>query len=247
MKFTHLLIALLLLSCSKDYEPNYSSQQNNEEESDVNVVHVLFIGNSLTIANGGIDAHVQRFFDVGDPEVVFKTKSIAVPGATLNEHLMSGIALGTINSKDWDYIILQENGVVATINPEETIASILSFDEIIKSTTTVYLFMTWAYEGQPEMTDQLTAVYYEASNLTSFSVIPVGLGWRDFENENNSISLLNMDGQHPSKFGTYFASSMIFSILSNQNINPIPYNSNLTSAQAGFIKQKVLESINLYY
>jgi len=250
VKYFNLILFFLLLSCNNDHSPISSSQQGNNTDDDTenpDAINILFIGNSLTIANGGIETHVQNFYNNGNPEIIAYTQSASTSGASLKEHLMDGLALGAINSKDWDYIILQENGVIATINPEETIASILEFKELINSSTNVFLFMTWAYEGQPEMTEQLRSVYNEASELTNFSVIPVGLGWRDFENENNSISLLNMDGQHPSKFGTYFASSMIFSILSNQNINPIPYSSNLTSAQAGFIKQKVLESINLYY
>ena len=138
-------------------------------------------------------------------------------------------------------------GDTITVPEEETIESILAFKDIIRTSTNTFLFMTWAYDGQPEMTEQLTSVYYEAAELTGYNVIPVGLGWRDFEGENNSISLLDDGGLHPSKFGTYYATSMIFSILSSQNITNIAYNSNLTSAQASFIKQRVLESILQYY
>lgn len=250
MKFINFLIVLLLLSCNSDLTPVPSSQQDdnsNDDTETTTAINILFIGNSLTIANGGIETHIQNFYDEGNPEVTAYTQSASISGASLKEHLMAGLAEGAINSKDWDYIILQENGVVATINPEETLESILEFKKIIKTSTNVFLFMTWAYEGQPEMTEQLASVYYEAAALTNYRVIPVGLGWRDFEAENNSISFLGPDGLHPSKYGTYFASGMIFSIISNQLVGQIPYNADLTSAEANFIKQSVSETITNYY
>jgi len=249
MKFINFIVVLLLLSCSSEHSPVPSSQQDNNTNDDDNsaIINILFIGNSLTIANGGIETHVQNFYNEGNPEVIAYTQSASISGASLKEHLMAGLAEGAINSKEWDYIILQENGIVATINPEETLASILDFKELISSSANVFLFMTWAYEEQPEMTEQLTSVYYEAASLTNYSVIPVGLGWRDFEAENNSISLLGSDGLHPSNYGTYFASAMIFNIISNQQVGQIPYNANLTSAEANYIKQAVSEAIATYY
>tara|TARA_R110000787_G_scaffold17180_1_gene54177 strand:+ start:9919 stop:10662 length:744 start_codon:yes stop_codon:yes gene_type:complete len=247
MRVQKLIIAFLFLSCSNDVDTKYTSQQNNDNEIENEItVNILFIGNSLTIANNGIDYHVKKFYDNGNPDVSVNTHSVSVSGASLKEHLMSGIAAGEINNKDWDYIILQENGIVATVNPEETIASILSFKEIISPSTTTFLFMTWAYENQPEMTDQLSSVYYEASELTNYKVIPVGLAWRDFM-ATNETSLLNPDGLHPNMHGTYFASAMIFSILSNQNIIQVPYHSNLEEFQAQYIKQRVIEYVLFYY
>lgn len=250
MKYFSLIIFFLLVSCNNDHSPISSSQQGDNTDDDTEnpeAINILFIGNSLTIANGGIETHVQNFYDNGNPKVIVYTQSASTSGASLKEHLMDGLAEGAINSKSWDYIILQENGVVATINPEETIASILEFKELINSSTNVFLFMTWAYEGEPEMTEQLRSVYNEASKLTNFRVMPVGLGWRDFEAENNSISLLGPDGLHPNKYGTYFASGMIFNIISNQLIGQVPYNAQLTSAEANFIKQSVSQAISTYY
>ena len=66
-------------------------------------------------------------------------------------------------------------------------------------------------------------------------------------NENNDIELLHPDGTHPSVSGTYFASSMIFSILSNQNITQIQYTGGLPDYNTQLIKQSVLELIQLYY
>lgn len=250
MKIINLILALLFLSCNSDHSPISSSQQDNNTNEDTEntaTINILFIGNSLTIANGGIETHVQNFYDLSNSEVIAYTQSASISGASLKEHLMAGLAEGAINSKDWDYIILQENGIVATINPEETLESILEFKELIRTSTNVFLFMTWAYEGQPEMTEQLASVYYEAAELSNYSVIPVGLGWRDFEAENNSISFLGSDGIHPSKYGTYFASGMIFNIISNQHIGQVPYNADLTSTEANYIKQAISEAISTYY
>ncbi len=245
-KFIILILSTLFFSCSDDIDPKYTSNESDNEVTE-NTINILFIGNSLTIANEGIDYHVQQFYNLGDAEIVAETISVSSDGFSLRDHLMSNNTLGTISQGNWDYIIVQENGIVASTTPQETIEAILELKEHIDSDTEVFLFMTWAYEGSPEMTQQLYDVYNEAASLTGFKVIPVSLGWRDFENENNPISLLGIDGQHPSKYGTYYASSMIFSIVSNQNIGQVPYNSDLNSNESNYIKQKVIEAVTLYY
>ena len=248
IKYLKVIIPLLLFSCSNDIDPKYNSQNNDpSSSSSENIVSILFVGNSLTIANEGINYHVQQFYNLGNSEIEAETISVSSDGFSLRDHLMSNNTLGAISQKNWDYIIIQENGIVASITPQETIDAILELKEHISATTKVFLFMTWAYEGSPEMTQQLYDVYYESAALTNYKVIPVGLGWRDFENENNAINLLSLDGSHPSNFGTYYASAMIFSIISDQSIAQIPYNYNLTISEANMIKQKVIEAINLYY
>lgn len=141
MKILPLFILLFLVSCSNDIDRTLPSQNNDENTNNENAINILFIGNSLTLSNSGIDFHVQKFYEAGNPDVIVETSSVSVSGASLKEHLMSGITVGSINSKDWDYIILQENGVIASINPEETIESILAFKEEIPTFTSVYLFI----------------------------------------------------------------------------------------------------------
>tara|TARA_R110002124_G_scaffold227889_1_gene393229 strand:- start:136698 stop:137447 length:750 start_codon:yes stop_codon:yes gene_type:complete len=242
-----LAIILLIVSCGRDDNSSTIPQMTDPIDNS-NIVKILFIGNSLTFFNDGIDSHVNGFYNNGDEVVPTVIDRAASPGFSLANHLNSAATQNAINSEDWDYVILQENGVVATTDPDEMIASLTAFKDILHTTRAeVFLFMTWAYEGEPQMTDQLYTIYSEASTITGYKIVPVGLGWRDFQQENNGINLLGPDGVHPSLEGTFFASAMFFKAISNQDINSNPYRTSLTPQKATYIKEFVTQSFLEYY
>ena len=245
-----LLYTLLLLgvfACSEENAGN-TSMQIGSPGDDPDIVKILFIGNSLTYFNEGVDFHVQNFYDVGEQGINVKAEKVANSGYSLRNHLSGGATLNKINRENWDYIILQENGIVATTNPKEMMTSVNAFKNILDDTSSeVFFFMTWAYEGQPEMTQQLLDAYTKASALTGYKIIPVGLAWRDFQEEDNGMELLSGDGVHPSLQGTFFASSMLFKIISGQDIDSNSYRGANTVEQAQYIKEFVTQAVLEYY
>ena len=58
MKILPLFILLFLVSCSNDIDRTLPSQNNDENTNNENAINILFIGNSLTLSNSGIDFHV---------------------------------------------------------------------------------------------------------------------------------------------------------------------------------------------
>ena len=241
------MLLLATLSCSKDASKEAISQMM-EPVNEPNIVKILFIGNSLTFFNDGVDFHVGEFYDNGEINVLSSTSRATSPGFSLADHLGSPATMNKINSEDWDYIVLQENGIVATTNPDEMIASVTTFKNILDATSSkVFFYLTWAYDGEPQMTNELLDAYTEASAMTGYKIIPVGLGWRDFQQENNGTNLLGPDGVHPSMEGTYFASAMLFKALSNQDVNSNPYLSSLIPDKAQYIKEFVTQAFLDYY
>ena len=65
MKILPLFILLFLVSCSNDIDRTLPSQNNDENTNNENAINILFIGNSLTLSNSGIDFHVQKFYEAG--------------------------------------------------------------------------------------------------------------------------------------------------------------------------------------
>ena len=248
--YRYLVVLLFLVSissCSKD-DTTQVIPQMMDPVDDSNIVKILFIGNSLTYFNDGVDYHVGEFYNNGDGDIPSLTERATTPGFSLADHLNSSATMNTINSEDWDYIVLQENGVIASTDREEMLASVTAFKNILDATSSEVLFyMTWAYDGEPQMTDQLLDSYTEASTLTGYKIIPVGLGWRDFQQENNGTNLLGPDGVHPSIEGTFFASAMLYRAISNQDINSNPYRSNLIPQKAQYIKEFVTQAYLEYY
>ena len=152
---------------------------------------------------------VQGFYKGGNTDVISNTHEKAHGGFTLRNHLNNQESMSLIEDPILDFIVLQENGVEATQDPEAALESIRNLKDILNSkSATVFLFMTWAYENEPQMTKQLVGFYARANEATDWEVVPVGLGWRDFKAENKTIHLLSNDGVHPSIYGTYFASAM---------------------------------------
>lgn len=244
------LLTLLMMGCSdNDTPPTAVQPQEEETNDDSNIVNILFIGNSLTFFNSGIDFHVQQFYDNGpqggNPVV---TDERTLPGYTLGQHLGNPGTQNKLNSKVWDIVILQENGVNAVEDPEDALASFKRYQSYFEGKPTrVFLLMTWAYEGRPEMTEQLETVYYQAALETGFTVLPVGLGWRDVTAAAPGFDLLSADGVHPSLQGTYFSAAIIFEILSNKLVSENPYQAQMQPSQAIYLKQAASQAVADHY
>jgi len=237
-----------VLACSNP-PPNYtgSGQQDDDDPSNSNIVNILFIGNSLTYFNNGVAGDVQGFYDGGNTDVNSDTHEKAHGGFTLRNHLNNQESISLIEDSMWDIIVLQENGVEATQGPEAALESIRDLKDILDSKpATVYLFMTWAYENESQMTDQLVDFYTLANEATDWEVVPVGLGWRDFEAENKTIHLLSDDGVHPSIYGTYFASAMLFRVISRQGLFSNAYDADLLPADAAYLRQYANDALARY-
>lgn len=246
-QISFLFMLLLITSCSKNTPKFTGQQQEDDDPLSLNTIDILFIGNSLTYYNKGIPFHVQEFYDATSSEVISNTQEQAYGGFKLRDHLNNVATLRVIDETLWDYIILQENGNEAVTDPENALESIRDFQALLQGRPIrVLLYLTWAYKDQPEMTQQLVDFYTEANKITNWKVIPVGLGWRDFEAENDDIHLLGEDGVHPSLQGTYFASAMFFEALSGFDLPSNPYDANLDSDDAAYIRQYVSNALKLY-
>lgn len=244
------IISLFIAGCSKtDLAKSAAQQQDEAANADPNIVNILFIGNSLTFFNSGIDFHVQQFYTHGTQSGrTIEIDERTLPGYTLQQHLGNPGTQTKLNSKVWDIVVLQENGHHATQKPKEALEAMKSFQARLEGTPTrVFLFMTWAYEGEPEMTKQLQKLYYQAASETGFPVLPVGLGWRDVTAANPGFDLLSSDGVHPSLQGTYFSAAIIFEILSNQKATTNEYQPQMPESQAIYLKGAASQTVADYY
>ncbi|QIE58833.1 hypothetical protein G5B37_04435 [Rasiella rasia] len=250
MKYWSLfVITLIIAGCSDTSEAPAMMQQDDDPIDDPNIVNILFIGNSLTFFNNGVDFHVQQFYDngaQGGDQVL--TDERTLPGYTLHQHLNNAGTTNKLESKTWDVVVLQENGDHARTNPEDALASFNAYKEYFEGKSTqVYLFMTWEYTGFPKMTEQLETLYYQAATETGFTVLPVGLGWRDVNATKPEYELLSPDGVHPSLYGTYFSAAMIFEILSGQQVTTNSYAPQLPVAHSMQLKQYAHDAVVNYF
>jgi len=189
---------------------------------------VLFVGNSYTYVN--------------DLPVMFKNLStslgktvytdMSAPGGySLEQHLTNPETLLKISAGNWNYVILQEQSQMPTIEYYKyfsTYPSARKLDSLIKSyNSSTMFFMTWgrryggiqcidtscspSFVNFSHMQDTLSAAYIAIANELNASICQAGNVWRQSVNTDSSVVLWDSDFSHPSVAGTYLTACAFYS------------------------------------
>jgi len=160
---------------------------------------VLFIGNSLTFWNQGVDVMVKKLV----PGI--ETQRVAVGGATL-ETLWNNDEAKLACADNWNVVVLQED------LPETTQASFrrhakLWCEHVRKYGAEPVFYAAWAYDRLPTFDDDaICAEHARAAEENNARIAPVGAARTAGPEE---LDLFDDDREHPSLAGTYLASCVI--------------------------------------
>lgn len=236
--FTWLLLVVATLSFSQT------------DRSDT--TKILFIGNSYTYFNSSPELlkglAMEKF-----PNQVVETQLISQGGMTLEGHWKGDRALQAIQSKDWDYVVLQEQsklGMRVIIDNKTHFGQTdLFFEyarkldaEIKKSAAKTVFFMTWSMEDQPEEQGILTHAYTSMAKELDAILAPVGLAWDQVRN-NEQLNLYFYDGSHPSPQGSYLIATTMFATIFGES--PVDLSGQLSGNQLSSTGAIALESATL--
>jgi hypothetical protein len=176
--------------------------------------HVLFIGNSYTFYNGGLDKQLKGLAPSTE------TASLAVGGYTLERHWTDGKALEKIHEGGWDYVVLQEQSQTPVTGKEKFYEFARKFDEEIRrSGAKTILLMTW------ERPDSIMYGVTTANMAASFTalgtelgarVAPAGLAFERSLRGKPELVLCSQDG-HPTVEGTYLAACVLYGTIFQQS------------------------------
>lgn len=219
MKFVFIsLFVLALFACGSD--TSSSSESSNSTES------VLFIGNSYTYRNGGVDKHL-KFLLIGTGHQYKKVIRCTAKGQYhLLTHWNDPETQLLIKSKKWDKIVLQEYGSGAWKETEEfqrSVKGLVKDIRAVNKNAQIFLFSTWNYKKSPGMEDSLYAEYSNISKIVNAKVVPVGFLWKQLRPKMN---LYESDGAHPNPQGTFVSACLFYEHLYNldvrktKNMNP---------------------------
>ncbi|MCP4709625.1 MAG: hypothetical protein GY869_13445, partial [Planctomycetes bacterium] len=165
---------------------------------------ILFVGNSYTYYNGGIDTHLKNLALSADSDDPIETDRVTFGGYTLEDHWNNSTTLDQIQNGNWDLVILQEQSTRPVNDPELMYEYAGYLDgEITAAGAETGFFMTWAREYDPDMIEDLAAAYNYIGQELDAAVAPVGRAWQRSIQENPGLGLHNSDGSHPNVFGTY--------------------------------------------
>lgn len=206
---------------------------------------LLLVGNSFTFYNNGIHTHLRAMLKEaeGSGEAPWKLKSLTLSGGKLHDH-RQGLQQ-TLENGSWDIVALQGHSLEA-YDP----ARLPDFEqaahdlvELARSNqSTPMLFMTWAYDGRPEMTAVIAENYMQTAERENVKVIPVGLAFEQALASIDGVNLYHPDGKHPSLEGTYLAASVFFSVLTGKSPANLAYDAGLNSILALQLRQSAWAS-----
>ncbi len=202
---------------------------------------VLFIGNSYTYYNDGLDQMFRNVTQSTDENLGVEVQAITGGGLTLQNHFNNINTQAAILNGDWDLVVLQEQSQMPILDNPTFLTYATKLDSLIDlSGAQTCFFMTWAREYDQTQIIGLSSAYLEAGNLLDATVVAVGQLFNYVFEDNTEIVLYDSDGSHPSWQGTYLASLCFYQTLfqaSAQDVMYVP--AGVTFSEAEYLKNTV--------
>ena len=222
--------------------------------------HVLFIGNSYTYVND-LPGLFTQLSAAGGKNVY--TEMSAPGGYTLEGHTTLQETLDKIRSRQWQYVILQEQSQYPTIEYyryNSTYPSAGKLDSLIKSYgSNTMFYMTWGrkYGGEQcingycspvfrdffHMQDSLASAYNEIAQLLNSQIAPVGLAWKRARMLDTTIELWDMDFSHPTLKGSYLAACVFYTKIFGISPVGLTYYAGIPQNEAVWLQQTAADVI----
>lgn len=219
---------------------------------------VLFLGNSYTSVNN-LPQLVQALSASAGKTLIVDSQTPG--GMTLTNHVNDPTTQSKIAQRAWDYVILQEQSQVPTIdfyrynNMYPAMADLQALVAQSSPCAKLISYMTWGrrYGGQQcdpsnthcspvfvnfdHMQDSLTSAYAGISNQLQIQCAPVGVVWQNVLNDTNLV-LHSSDNSHPSLDGSYVAALTLFSSIWKRFSSGLAYTAGLPTALAQYYQQR---------
>lgn len=236
---TFLFVALLVAT-------GLPARAVEQREVAVAPAKILFVGNSFTFYNNGLHNHYSALIrssgrEFGAPRV---TRILAISGGHLPEH--RGGLTSMLESQDWDVVVLQghSSGPIGDATAEPFRIAAREYSAMIREHgARPVFFMTWAYEGKPEMTDALNQAYFSIASELDAEVVPVGLAFERATAARPDIKLRIEDGKHPTLAGTYLAACTFYAMLFNQSPLGLEYAAELDVESAAYLQSVAWKTV----
>jgi len=209
------------------------------------VFKMLFIGNSFTFYNDGVDYHLQKMLssDISSDSLTYNIQEIAESSYTLEAHYNDPLTIAKIKSDNWNIVVLQEQSTRPINNPDLFLQYAKLLDtEIKKMNAKTVLYMTWAPKASLNDITQLASAYISVGQQLNALVVPVGKVWNYFVKTYPSINIYYTDDKHPSLPGTYLiACSFYYSLFGRNPIKNTYIPTGLSSANGVTIRKAVYD------
>jgi hypothetical protein len=189
---------------------------------------ILFVGNSYTFANGGMDSVFALLVESAHPGAGLVTAMVAKGGYTLQDHWNDPETMAEI-AGGWDLVIFQEQSTRPLTDPGLMWEyAVLLGAAVEEAGGHPGFFMTWAREWAPGTSGDLAEAYFHAGALADGMVAPAGLAWIAVLEQSPGFDLYEDDGSHPTAGGTYLSALVIYSSVWGESPAGISYSTDPT-------------------
>ena len=181
---------------------------------------VLFVGNSFTFYNSGVDYHLQQMLnaDKSSDSTTYIIQKIAVSSYTLQDHYNDSLTIRKIRSDKWNKIVLQEQSTRPMTNRDLFLQYATLLDaKVKKDSASTVLYMTWPEKATPGDINSLSSAYLYVGQQIPAPVVPVGLVWESVVNTYPQLNLYYTDDKHPGLPGTFLIACTFYNSLFNKN------------------------------
>ncbi len=202
---------------------------------------LLFIGNSFTYYNGGLEKHFMLFSASAKKEKKIIATRATKGGATLRILHNQKWVHDSIRS-GYDVVVLQED--IPELTEHNTTAffeyASLFNKEIQETGSKTVLFMAWPYDRLNWISmDQIAEAHQFIGKKLGVPVAPVGLAFMNALKERPSLAMLGKDKEHETIHGTYLAISVIYATIYGKSPVGANYRPTGISAEEAEFLQKI--------
>jgi hypothetical protein len=175
---------------------------------------ILFIGDSTTFFNQGVDVHLAAMAASDNPPLKLETDSVTLGGTPLAGLWEYDDTVETIRTGQWDIVVLQEDLQGArdawSQEREQFFTAVRKFNhEIRQAKAKTALFMPWVYKMNVAIPlEDAAKAYEDIGKELDAQVIPVGLAWQQVASQRPALNLYVDDGIHPNIMGTFLTTCM---------------------------------------
>ena len=225
---------------------------------------VLFVGNSYTAYNNLPNLFANLAQSGGD---TFFVESITGGGFTFELHATTASHVAKMQSREWDYFILQEQSMVPTIDyhfaaiTQSYAPALINHLEMVNPCGQALFFMTWgrknggkqcdpwnthcsvAFSDFDHMQDTLKSRYLQVASANAGGVSPVGEAWRLALSDTTGLDLHTSDNSHPNLKGSYLAACVHYASITKKSPVGLSFTSTLNTGMAHYLQRKAAEAV----
>jgi hypothetical protein len=208
---------------------------------------ILFVGDSFTYAQGGLDNHFTKLAASSPSPLAVSTARAVAGGAFLKVLWEMKTPVTAIDTGNFDVVVLQDDIPETNVDYFRQYAR-LFVEEVRKHNGRPVLFMAWAYKRLGWISMQQIADEHRAlAKELNVDVAPVGLAWQQSIAERPALDMYDMDREHPSIYGTYLATCVVYATVYGTNPTGLTYvPPGITPDVAGFLQRTAWRAVQDY-